>query len=114
MLRASKEKRAVLVPNPQAKFSEQVREVMRFHHYSYRTEKTYQQWIHRFLLFHRRPDRCDPDRGWRHPREMGGPELASFLAHLAVTRNVAASTQNQALNALVFFYEEVLQVELGI
>lgn len=113
MRKASKEKRAVLVPNPQAKLSEQVCEVMRFHHYSHRTEKTYQQWIHRFLVFHRRPDRSGPDRGWRHPREMGAREVASFLAHLAVTRNVAAGTQNQALNALVFLYEEVLQVELG-
>jgi site-specific recombinase XerD len=83
---------------------------MRFHHYSYRTEKTYQQWIRRFLLFHRRPDRSDPDRGWRHPRDLGGPEIASFLAHLAVTKDVAASTQNQALNALVFFYEQVLRL----
>ena len=94
----SKKKRAVLVPNPKAKLFDQVREVMRFHHYSYRTEKTYQQWIRRFLLFHRRPDRSGPDRGWRHPRDMGAPEVASFLAHLAVNKDVAASTQNQALH----------------
>ena len=103
----------MLVPNPKAKLAEQVREVMRFHHYSYRTEKTYQQWIHRFLLFHRKADRSGPGRGWRHPRDMGAQDVASFLAHLAVAGGVAASTQNQALNALVFFYEQVLQIELG-
>jgi integrase len=86
---------------------------MRFHHYSYRTEKTYAQWIRRYLEFHRRTDRSGSDRGWRHPREMGGVEVAKFLSHLASNRDVAASTQNQALNALVFLYEQVLQIELG-
>jgi integron integrase len=113
MRKASGQKRAVLVPNPKAKLFDQLREVMRFHHYSYRTEKTYAQWIRRYLAFHRQSDRAGPDRGWRHPRRLGAREVASFLAHLATVGQVAASTQNQALNALVFLYEHVLQVELG-
>jgi integron integrase len=113
MKNPTREKRAVLVPNPKARLFDQIREVMRFHHYSYRTEKTYSQWVRRYLAFHRQPDRSGPDSGWQHPRRMGAPEVASFLAHLAVAGNVAASTQNQALNALVFLYEQVLRIELG-
>lgn len=113
MRKASTEKRSVLVPNPKAKLFDQIREVMRFHHYSYRTERTYSQWVRRYLTFHRQPDCSGPEGGWRHPRNLGAPEVASFLAHLAVGGRVAASTQNQALNALVFFYEEVLQIDLG-
>jgi len=64
-------------------------------------------------VFHRGKDDGAPARGWRHPREMGAAEVATFLAHLAVAGNVAASTQNQALNALVFLYENVLHIELG-
>ena len=71
---------------------------MRFHHYSYRTEKTYLQWIRRFLAFHRQPDRRGPEGGWRHPREMGAVEVAGYLSHLAKVGGVAASTQNQALH----------------
>ena len=124
MRKTSKERQAVLVPNPKAKLFDQIREVMRFHHYSYRTEKTYSQWVRRYLIFcrehpHLTPTLSPPCEGaerekrWRHPRTMGAPEVASFLAHLAVKGNVAASTQNQALNALVFLYEHVLQIELG-
>ncbi len=113
MRKASEHKRAVLVPNPKAKLFDQLREVMRFHHYSLRTEKTYAQWIRRYLAFHRQSDRSGPDGGWRHPRGLGAPEVASFLSHLATVGQVAASTQNQALNALVFLYEQVLQIELG-
>jgi integron integrase len=102
-----------LIVNPKAKLFDQVRDVMRFHHYSLRTEKTYTQWIRRFLAFHRKQDRSGPQRGWRHPREMGAPEVAAFLTHLAVTAEVAASTQNQALNALVFLYDRVLEAPLG-
>ena len=76
---------------------------MRFKHYSLRTERTYREWIRRFILFH----------GKRHPREMGATEVGSFLSHLAVQRHVASSTQNQALNALVFLYGQVLRLELG-
>jgi site-specific recombinase XerD len=76
---------------------------MRFKHYSLRTERTYRDWIRRFILFH----------GKRHPREMGAIEVGRFLSDLAVGHRVAASTQNQALNALVFLYRQVLQLELG-
>lgn len=80
-----------------------MREVIRFKHYSIRTEHAYVQWIKAFILFHQK----------RHPREMGAAEIRAFLTHLAVERNVAASTQNQALNARVFLYREVLRVEPG-
>ena len=81
---------------------DQVRERCRVKHYSIRTEKTYADWIRRFILFH----------GKRHPRDMGAPEVEAFLSHLAVDGNVAASTQNQALAAILFLYREVLGVEL--
>lgn len=79
-----------------------VRAEIRVRRYSYRTEKAYVDWIHRFVVFH----------GKRHPREMGGPEVAKFLSHLASDRNVAAATQNQALAALLFLYKRVLNVKL--
>jgi integron integrase len=69
---------------------------------SLRTEKTYLQWIRRFIRFHRR----------RHPREMGGREVEDFLTMLAVNNKVSASTQNQALAALLFLYRDVLEVDL--
>jgi integron integrase len=103
----------VVIPNPKARLFDQVREVLRFHHYSIRTERTYLQWIRRYLAFHRSALRAGPQKGWRHPREMGAVEVVAFLTHLAVARNVTASTQNQALNALVFLYEQVLQMPLG-
>jgi len=81
---------------------DQVREVIRTSHFSYSTEKTYVDWIYRFIVFH----------GKRHPAEMGGEEIALFLTHLAVERKVSASTQNQALNALVFLYKKVLHTQL--
>ncbi len=81
---------------------DQVREVIRVHHYSLRTEEAYCQWIRRFILFHDK----------RHPRDMGEPEITAFLTHLAVNRNVSASTQNQALSALLFLYKKVLNIEL--
>ena len=80
-----------------------VRDVIRRKHYSIRTEGSYLQWIKRFILFHEK----------RHPQEMGAPEIGRFLTYLAVNRHVAASTQNQALNALVFLYKQVLEIELG-
>lgn len=91
------------IPNPKLKLLEQVSEVMRFKHYSIRTERTYREWIRRFILFH----------GKRHPREMGAVEVGGFLSDLAVRHRVASSTQNQALNALVFLYGQVLHMELG-
>lgn len=81
---------------------DQVREIIRIRHYSIRTEQAYLQWIRRFILFNAK----------RHPREMGAPELTAFLSHLAIQRNVAASTQNQALHAVLFLYREVLKIDL--
>ena len=92
-----------VIPNPNAKLLDQVREVLRVKHYSIRTEDAYLGWIKRFIFFH----------GKRHPREMGAPEVQAFLSHLAVEGQVAASTQNQALNAIVFLYNQVLHMELG-
>jgi integron integrase len=80
---------------------DQVRDVLRVHHYSLRTEQSYTHWIKRFILFH----------GKRHPREMGKNEIAAFLTHLAVQKDVSASTQNQALSAILFLYKKVLNIE---
>ena len=74
---------------------------LRIRHYSRRTEESYVGWVRRFILFNAK----------RHPREMGSPELQAFLAHLAVQQGVSASTQNQALCALLFLYREVLKVD---
>ena len=81
---------------------DQVREEIRVRHYSLRTEKTYIQWIRRYILFHDK----------RHPCEMGEKEISAFLSHLAVTRHVSASTQNQALSAILFLYQKVLDQKL--
>ena len=111
--KASPPGRAVFLPNPKAGLFEQCREVLRFQHYALRTEEAYLQWIRRYLEFHRTADPTAPNRGWRHPKEMGPAQVREFLTHLAVHSDVAASTQNQALNALVFLYHEVLQSPLG-
>ena len=87
------------IPNPKLKLREQLREVMRFKQFSPRTEDAYWIWIRQFILFH----------GKRHPRDLGKPEVEAFLSHLTTAKNVAVSTQNQALNALVFLYREVLR-----
>jgi integron integrase len=79
-----------------------MRGAIRLRHYSLRTEDTYVHWVRRFILFH----------GKRHPESMGAAEVQAFLTHLAVERNVSASTQNQAKSALLFLYKEVLQVQL--
>jgi integrase len=92
-----------IIPNPKARLFDQVREVMRLKHYTLRTEQTYLEWIKRFIFFHQK----------RHPREMGALEVKAFLTDLAVRGKVAASTQNQALNALVFLYRQVLDLSLG-
>lgn len=89
--------------SPQGKkLLDQVRDSLRIKHYSYRTEQTYVEWIRRFILFHNK----------RHPAEMGTPEIEAFIAHLAVERNVAVSTQNQAISAILFLYRYVLKREL--
>jgi len=85
-----------------SKFLDHVREVIRTNHFSFSTEKTYINWVYRFIIFHDK----------RHPEDMGGNEIAEFLTYLAVDRKVSASTQNQALNALVFLYKRVLRVPL--
>lgn len=77
---------------------DRVREAIRTRHYSIRTEESYIRWIREYILF--------SDK--RHPAELGAKEVAAFVSHLAVKRNVAASTQNQALSALLFLYREVL------
>ena len=74
------------------KLLDQVRDVVRLKHYSMSTEKTYVGWIKRFILFHNK----------RHPKDMGAEEVQAYLTYLAVNQHVAASTQNQALNAIVF------------
>ena len=84
------------------KLLDEVRAVLRRKHYSLRTEEAYVDWIRRFILHHKK----------RHPREMNVAEVGAFLTHLAVERNVAASTQNQALSALLFLYKEVLGAPL--
>jgi site-specific recombinase XerD len=89
---------------PKPKLLDQVRQTLRLKNYSYRTEQSYVGWIRRFILFHHK----------RHPREMGKTEVESFLTHLAVDRHVAASTQNQALSALIFLYTHVLNQPLGV
>ncbi len=86
------------------KLIEQVQDVIRLKHYSYKTEKSYVNWVKRYIIFHDK----------RHPQEMGGKEIKEFLTHLAVEGNVAASTQNQALNAILFLYKEVLKQELDL
>ena len=91
-----------LVPNPKLKFMDQCREAMRFHRLALRTEEAYLQWIKRFILFQDK----------RHPKDLGEPEVKAFLTHLAADRLVAASTQNQALGALLFMYQKVLGREL--
>jgi len=81
---------------------DQVRQQIRVRNYSIRTEAVYAEWVKRYIRFHH----------YRHPLEMGGAEIEAFLTHLAVKRNVAGATQNQALAALLFLYKEVLKVDL--
>jgi len=85
------------------KLLDQMRDVLRTQHYAIRTEHAYVDWARRFILFHQK----------RHPTEMGRAEIEAFLTYLAVDRHVAASTQNQALSALLFLYKAVLRQEVG-
>lgn len=87
----------------QPKLLDRVRLALRVRHYSFRTEEAYIHWIKRYIFFHNK----------RHPMEMGEREIGEFLTHLAVKGDVAASTQNQALSALMFLYKKVLQIEPG-
>ena len=89
--------------NRAPRLMDQMRAVLQTRHYSRRTEKTYCYWVRFFVRFH----------DLRHPRDMGPEQVRAFLTWLAVERHVAAATQNQALNALVFFYDKVLEQPLG-
>jgi integron integrase len=89
--------------SPPPKLLDRVRQAIRVRHYSRRTEEVYVTWIRRFIVFHKK----------RHPREMGAREVNAFLTWLAVTRRVSASTQNQALSAVLFLYRDVLQQDIG-
>jgi integron integrase len=90
------------MPHQPPKLLDQVRHVLRAKHYSIRTEEAYTHWVRRFILFHHK----------RHPNTMNSPEIEAFLTSLAVDEQVSASTQNQALSALLFLYREVLRQEL--
>lgn len=91
-------------PDPNLKLMDQVKQVMRYHHYAYRTEKTYSNWILRYIKFFGAKN---------HPKNMGKREIEEFLSHLATKENVSASTQRQALNAIVFLYRDVLDEPIG-
>src|SRR5712691_11091490 len=95
----------LVIPNPKLKLLEQVKEVMRLRHYSIRTEQCYCDWIRRYIKFH----------GMRSREELlpGAGKVEAFLSDLAVNGHVSASTQNQAFNALLFLYRDVLHKELG-
>jgi len=86
--------------SPKLKLLDRVRHVIRARHYSRRTEEAYVHWIRRYIVFHRKT----------HPSEMGAPEMSRFLTWLAVERHMSASTQNQALSALLFLYKDVLGI----
>lgn len=93
------ESKAKFRPDSSLKLMEQVRQVLRYYHYAYRTEQTYCDWILRYVKFH---------GGKTHPKNMGKKEIEGFLSHLASNGKVSASTQRQALNAIVFLYRDVL------
>src|SRR5258708_27258993 len=86
------------------KIADQMRGALRLRHYSLRTERSYLAWYVRFVKFH----------ALRHPMEMGAEEVGAFLTDLAASRDLSASSQNQALNALVFLYHHVLKKPLGV
>ena len=93
--------RAVTAPG--LRLLDRLRQAIRVRHYSRRTEKAYVGWVRRFVLFHDK----------RHPQEMGKAEVGAFLSHLATHGRVSASTQNQALSALLFLYAQVLNQDIG-
>jgi site-specific recombinase XerD len=84
------------------KLLDRARDLIRVKHYSIRTEQTYLHWMKEFILYHNK----------RHPADMGRPEVEAYLTHLAVDRNVAPSTQNVAMQAILFLYKEVLGIHL--
>ncbi|HCR69811.1 MAG TPA: integron integrase [Anaerolineae bacterium] len=88
--------------NPPKKLLEQYRDALRLKHYSQRTEKTYLLWVRQYIVFHNK----------RHPKEMGVNEINQFLIHLTNDKKISASTQNQALSAILFLYRHILRIEL--
>jgi integron integrase len=92
----------IFVMNQPPRLLDQVRQTIRLKHFSLQTEKSYVYYITQFILFHNK----------RHPRDMGVDEIRAYLTHLAVEKNVAASTQNIALSALLFLYKQVLKIDL--
>jgi integrase len=91
-------------PNPEYRLMDQVREVLRYYHYSYKTERTYSSWILRYIKFY---------GSKTHPKDMGKDQVERFLSYLTEKMDVSAATQKQALNALVFLYKKVLDIDLG-
>lgn len=90
-------------PNPDLKLMDQVREVLRYYHYAYRTEQSYCQWIQRYIRFY---------GDHTHPKDLSAKDVERFLSDLVVKQSVSASTQRQALNALIFLYKKVLDLPL--
>lgn len=101
--RANMENKPKFRPNPKLKLMDQTREVLRYHHYAYSTEKTYCQWILRYIHHF---------GGKTHPNTLGAKEVEIFLSSLVTEGKVSAATQRQALNALVFLYRDVLDKPL--
>lgn len=91
-------------PNKEYRLMDQVREVLRHYHYAYNTEQNYCSWILRYVKFH---------GGKTHPKHLNKHDVERFLSFLAEKKNVAAATQKQALNALIFHYKKVLNMDLG-
>jgi|SRR5665213_50600 len=129
-------KAALVMANPKSKLLDQLKEVLRLKHYSLRTEEAYVAWVRRYLRFHRMDLATEAQRRgeedvlggppkttgetpvlprfkWVHPRDLGAADVVAFLNHLANGQNVAAGTQNQALNAISFLYGQVLRLDLG-
>lgn len=90
-------------PNTPPKLLDRLREALRSRHYSRKTEQSYCHWVKRFIRFHK----------LRHPANLGEPEINAFLSHLALKRRVSASTQTQALSAILFLYRRVLKQDIG-
>ncbi|HJV33474.1 phage integrase N-terminal SAM-like domain-containing protein [Geomonas sp.] len=86
------------------KLLDQLRDAIRIRHYSYRTEQTYVLWAKQYILFHDK----------RHPADMAEKEIGEFLTYLATKRKISSSTQNQALNAIIFLYKHVLGKDIGL
>jgi site-specific recombinase XerD len=91
------------LPDGKPKLLNQVRNVIRTKHYSIRTEQSYTDWIKRYIFYHNK----------QHPENLNEKHISEFLTHLAVQKNVASSTQNQALCAILFLYKNVLQIPVG-